>query len=178
MKLKLLPIIIASMALVACGSKDPTPSQEPIPAPSVQPIKWVNLDFLSGENNARFDVFNFEEGLQVSYGNAALVEGTNSLKLNDSSLFSVNKNLEHEKSFNALIVAETHKNGYNQAYQHVYLATEGDHITDLFDIIKNVIVGYERAYIAFSVGEAKWTKGLNSNLDEFFTTATTPATEA
>lgn len=172
MKLKLLPIIIAAMTLGACnnGSASSSSSSSEPPATSSTPAPvWEYTDFLSGTNNARFDVFDFEEGFQVNYGNAALTAGTNNLVLNDNSLFSVNKNLDHEKSFNALIVAEKNTGGVHNGYHQAYLGTEGDSITSLFDIIKNVLVGYERAYVAFSLGTpAKWTTGLNAKVDEYF----------
>lgn len=51
----------------------------------------------------------------------------------------------------------------------MYLGVEGDHVTELFaDNVGNSLVGYQRAYVAISVGnKAKWTKGLNTAMDEY-----------
>lgn len=178
MKFKFLSIIVAVLTLGACNYDAPetssAASSQPAASSSYTPV-WEYTDFISDTNNARFDIFDFEEGLQVSYGNAALVAGTNNTVLNDNSIFSVNKNLDHEKSFNALIVAEKNTGGVHNGYHQAYLGTEGDSITSLFNLIKNVLVGYERAYVAFSLGTpAKWTTGLNAKVDEYFTSLVNP----
>lgn len=173
MKFKVLPIILAAMTLVSCGSKDGPVATSAEQSTSSEPAKVFEfLDFLTGEKNGRIDIFDFEDGLQVSYGDLALVDGTNNFTLNDNSLFTVNKNLEHEKSFNTLVVAEK-AGAHYEVHKKGYLGTEGDSLTELFNLIKNEIVGFERAYVAFSVGaKAKWTHNLNAKLDAYFESIT------
>ena len=175
MKLKFLlfPLALATMLLVSCGDDaTPTPTLDPTPSGDSTPsVKvWEYLDFVA-DGKVRFDVFDFKDGLQISYGNEALANATNTVSLNDNATISMNKNLANEDSFNFIIFAE--KRG-SSAYTHLYLGIEGDHITDLNSIVGDSLKTYERAYVAVSVGEtAKWTKNLNTALDTYLTAATT-----
>ncbi len=173
MKLKFLlfPLALATMLLVSCGDDaTPTPTPEP-PAGDSTPAKvWEYLDFVA-DGKVRFDVFDFKDGLQISYGNEALANATNTVSLNNNATISMNKNLANEDSFNMIIIAE--KNG-SSAYTHLYLGVEGDHITDLNALVSDSLKTYERAYVAVSIAEkAKWTKNLNTSLDTYLTAATT-----
>ncbi len=174
MKLKFLlfPLTLATMLLVSCGNDSTsTPTPDPTPSGDAAPAKvWEYLDFVA-DGKVRFDVFDFKDGLQISYGNEALANATNTVSLNDNATISMNKNLANEDSFNMIIIAE--KKG-SSAYAHLYLGVEGDHITDLNAIAGDSLKTYERAYVAVSVGEtAKWTKNLNTALDTYLTAATT-----
>ncbi len=174
MKLKFLlfPLALATMLLVSCGDDaTPTPTPDPTPSGDSTPAKvWEYLDFVA-DGKVRFDVFDFKDGLQISYGNEALANATNTVSLNNNATISMNKNLDNSDSFNMIIIAE--KNG-SSAYTHLYLGVEGDHITDLNALVSDSLKTYERAYVAVSVGEtAKWTKNLNAALDTYLTTATT-----
>ena len=174
MKLKFLlfPLALATMLLVSCGDDaTPTPTPDPTPSGDSAPEKvWEYLDFVA-DGKVRFDVFDFKDGLQISYGNQALADSINTVSINANSTISMNKNLDNSDSFNFIIFAE--KKG-SSAYTHLYLGVEGDHITDLNSLVGDSLKTYERAYIAVSVGEtAKWTKNLNAALDTYLTTATT-----
>jgi hypothetical protein len=174
MKLKFLlfPLALATMLLVSCGDDaTPTPTPDPTPSGDSTPAKvWEYLDFVA-DGKVRFDVFDFKDGLQISYGNEALANATNTVSLNNNATISMNKNLANEDSFNMIIIAE--KNG-SSAYTHLYLGVEGDHITDLNALVSDSLKTYERAYVAVSIAEkAKWTKNLNTSLDTYLTAATT-----
>ena len=167
MKLKALTMCLAATAILASCSA-PAPSSSSSPASSTQSsassasaIHYLN--FLQ-DKELRVDIFDIEEGIQFSYGNAALDKAVNTLTLSDNSHFSVNKAAAHEKSFNAIFVAE--KNNTEDVHKKCYLGAEGDNLLDWIDLLKNEVVGYDRAYVALSEGEhAKWTKGLNAEMD-------------
>ena len=168
-KSRLLTVALATLMLASCGANEPAPAATTVPATTSEASsaahQWKYLGFME-DTKVRFDLFDLPEGLQISYGNEALTNGKITT-LNDKSMLSVNKNLDHDTTLNTLIVAE--KSDVDQAYIQGYLGTEGDSLDQFFDIVKNVLVGYQRAYISFSIGKpAKWTKGLNDKIDSYF----------
>ena len=185
MKLKILPIIIASMALVGCGSTQPSsssssqPSSSQSSSSSSEAQAFQFLTFLQN-GKARIDIFDFEEGLQASYGNTALSSDINNVDIINNAEFTINKNLDSEKSFNTLVVAEKHTGGSDHVYKHAYVGTDGDHISEIFGFLNASLKnqGYQRIYVAFSEGTtAKWTKGLNTDMDAYLEAATTTPTD-
>lgn len=167
MKIRLLPLALAALTLVACGETPSSSAAESSVESSAKSelVTWKYLNFLEGEKACRIDVFDMEDGLQISYGNTALASATNNVTLDDNAKFSANKDLANEKSFNAIIIAQK-KDG--SQHNKVYGGVEGDHILEWFSTVGNdQVVGYDRAYVAFSLGKpAKWTKGLNTAMDE------------
>lgn len=165
MKLKLLPIALAALMLVGCNNskeKDTSPVE---PASESVAPSWKYLSFLTGENPVRFDIFNFgETGLQISYGNTALSSNINNATLNDNAKLSINKNLDATTSLNIVIVSE--KENGNVYGVEVYKGISGDNLVSYFsETLGDDLKGYQRAYVAFSIGEVNWTKGLNSEMD-------------
>ena len=167
----LLPLALMGMMLVSCGdSKEPvTPSSgdsTPSTGGDSTPTEtWEYLTFVpTGE--LRIDTFDMPDGFNVKYGNTTHLDAINYVSLDDQLVLSVTKNLANEDSVNVVIIAE--KQG-TKVYAHMYLGVEGDHVTELFaDNVGNSLVGYQRAYVAISVGnKAKWTKGLNTAMDEY-----------
>ena len=171
MKIKYLPVLLAALMITACNNssdKSSSAASSSTPATTSVAPSWKYLDFLSGDKAVRIDLFGIQEtGLQISYGDAALVEGANNTTLNDNSLLSVNKSLDHAVNFNAVFIAEKqgdHEHGNNKVHKNV----EGDSIQTFFEtIVKDYLKGFDRAYVAFSIGEdVQWTKNLNTSMDE------------
>jgi len=165
MKFKLLPVIFASMMLVSCGAGENPSSSVPADSSTSQPAFWHYLGFLN-DKQVRFDLFDMEEGLQISYGNQALTGINNLATIADTARMTINKNLDPEVKFHMVIVAEKQK--AENAYVQVYKAIEADHLMEFFtESCGDDLVGYDRGYITFTIGETpKWTKGLNEKMDE------------
>ena len=172
MKKRFLPFALAALALASCGqpasSSHPTglSTSESHPtglSTSSEPAQsWVYLDFLQGDKPVRFDLINVESAIHISYGNAALSSAVNNLTLSDSARLSATGSVEESKTFNAIIVKET------PTVQSITIkpGIQGDKIVELFsEIIADELVGASRAYVAFSMGTAQWTKGLNAAMD-------------
>ena len=165
MKLRMLPIVFASLLLVGCGSQGGSTTSASIPDSSTSlPPTWKYLNFLSVEHNLRVDLFDLPEGLQISYGDAALGQPINDLAINASSQFTINKNLAEEDNFNAIIVKE---DGKGRSIIEKLLGIDGDKLVDFFnESLKDELKDFTRSYVAFSMGDnAKWTKGLNAEMD-------------
>jgi len=168
MKLKFCTTLLAALMLASCGGSEggsPTPTPTPTPTPQ---DTWEYLNFLSGEKTIRFDLFNIEEGILLSYGNASLSESINNLTLDVNSCVTVNKDSTNEKSFTAIYILE---DGTGSSRNHVHGSIEGDHISEFFnDIAKDYLADskFKRAYVAFSMDTStRWTRGLNENLDAY-----------
>ena len=164
MKFKTIPLFLAAMALTACGQKqEPTPPVDPEPTPAVD--RWEYLDFMSGENALRVDLFAIPEGLQFSYGNSALAQSVNTLTFNASTKVTVNKNLENDDLLNLILIKDK-KDGSKYSVD-VNLAIEGNQLQDFLALDGNALTECDRVYIAISYGaDAQWTKNLNTKLDQ------------
>lgn len=168
MKLRMLPIVFASLLLVGCGSQEGSTSTSSTvePSTSVAP-SWYYLGFMSDQATLRVDLFDIPEGLQISYGNTALGQTVNNLMLNANSKFTINKNLTEQDVLNIIIVKEKSNSTSHQYTIDVNPAIEGDKLTEYFEeIINKEFAGFDRSYVAFSVGKTvKWTEKLNNNMD-------------
>ena len=168
MKLKFIPLVLAALTLSACagGNTEPT-TVDPTSTPtSVAPAEsWYYLGFLSGDHALRIDLFDIPEGLQFSYGNAALSQSVNNLTVDANTKVTANKNLTEEESINFIIVKDK-KDGSRHTLD-VSLGIEGNSLQDFLALDGNKLDNCDRVYIAISYGsEAKWTHGLNAKLDE------------
>ena len=71
MKLKLLPLCLATLALASCGGSSSPASGLSISGPatseSSRPVVWQYLDFLK-TGKVRIDIINVDSELQLSYG--------------------------------------------------------------------------------------------------------------
>ena len=164
MKFKTIPLFLATMALTACGSKEPTPV-DPQPYTPGLVDRWEYLDFMSGENALRVDLFAIPEGLQFSYGNSALAQSVNTLTFNASTKVTVNKNLESTDLLNLILIKDK-KDGSKYSVD-VNLAIEGNQLQEFLALDGNALTECDRVYIAISYGtDAQWTKNLNTKLDQ------------
>lgn len=164
MKFKTIPLFLATMALTACGSKEPTPV-DPQPYTPGLVDRWEYLDFMSGENALRVDLFAIPEGLQFSYGNSALAQSVNTLTFNYSTKVTVNKNLESTDLLNLILVKDK-KDGSKYSVD-VNLAIEGNQLQEFLALDGNALTECDRVYITISYGtDAQWTKNLNTKLDQ------------
>lgn len=177
MKLKLLPLCLATLALASCGGSSSPASGLSISgsatSESSRPVVWQYLDFLQ-TGKVRIDIINVDSELQLSYGNAALSSNTNLLDLNANSKLSANKNLAADKVFNLIVVVEKQNGEQSVARCDVNLGIEGDKIVEFFsEVAANDLVDCDRAYVAASMGPgAQWTHGLNSKLDDYLNSRT------
>lgn len=154
------------MALAACGPKEePTPPVDPQPITPAVVDRWEYLDFMSGENALRVDLFAIPEGLQFSYGNSALAQGVNTLTFNTSTKVTANKNLESTDLLNLILIKDK-KDGSKYSVD-VNLAIEGNQLQEFLALDGNALTECDRVYIAISYGaDAQWTKNLNTKLDQ------------
>ena len=166
MKFKIIPLFLATMALTACGPKqEQTPSGDSQPNTPAVVDRWEYLDFMSGENALRVDLFAIPEGLQFSYGDSALAQSVNTLTFNASTKVTVNKNLESTDLFNLILIKD--KKDGSKYSADVNLAIEGNHLQEFLALDGNALIDCERVYIAISYGaDAQWTKNLNTKLDQ------------
>ena len=184
MKRKFLPFALAALTLASCGgqpasSSHPTglstsesqptglsTSEQPtgLSTSSEPALAWVYLDFLQGEKPLRIDVLGVDSDIHISYGNAALSSPINNLTLNDTARLSATGSVAADKTFNAIIVKE----GQGWAGIDLKPGIEGDKIVEFFtEVIDDTLVGASRAYVAFSMGPAQWTKNLNATMDTY-----------
>ena len=165
---KTLPLMMATLLLASCGGNSSAASSYStglsVPEQSSQPasvFEW--LTFL-GDNKVRFDFFNIEEGIQFSYGNSALPNGVNHVvAISDSAHITVNKNTAEDKSANAIFIAE--RSDGTKALHKANTGIDSTQLVEFFDLVKDALVGYTRAYVAISFGQPQWTKGLNDKMD-------------
>ena len=165
MNLKIIPFILAALTLAGCSNNNTEPSTTSVPPTSSAPVEqWTYLDWMSGDKALRIDLFDIEEGVNFSYGNAALSQSVNNLTIDSNIKVTVNKNVEHEKDFNFIMVRDT-KDGSRHVIDY-NSKIEGDHIIDFLALDGNAITGCDRCYIAISMGTTpKWTKNLNAKMD-------------
>ena len=166
MKLKLLPIILASFMLGACGGNEPAPSSSsghPTGLSTSEPVKWTYLDFLDNKQ-VRFEIYDLNSELQISYGNFALSNAISTSALNDASRMTINKSLTEGDNFHMIIVTE--KAG-TDAKAQVLKNIDCTQLVEFFNETSgDDLVGADRAYVTFTMGEkAKWKTGLNADLD-------------
>ena len=165
---KTLPLMMATLLLASCGGNSSAASSNPtglsVPAESSQPasvFEW--LTFL-GDKTVRFDFFNIEAGVQFSYGNSALPNTVNNvITISDSANITVNKNTAEDKNGTAIFIAE--RSDGTKALHKANTGIDTTHLVEFFDIVKDELVGYTRAYVAISFGQPQWTKGLNDKMD-------------
>ena len=183
MKLKFLPLCLATLALASCGGQSASASGLSVSQSasasgfsSSQPATWQYLDFLL-DGKVRFDIFDFEEGFQLSYGNAAIAQSGTLLNLDNNSRISANKSLTADKVFNLIVVVEKQSGGAASSRCDVTPGIEGDKIVQYFtEVAGDDLLNYDRAYVAASFGPtAKWTKGLNARLDAYLENRTSSA---
>lgn len=180
MKFKKLKLLLAVVAfaplclLAACGGSEKEPSTTPsTPSSSSQSSSQENpdvnvLSFLD-KGKARFELYDLD--VNVSYGNQALTAGVNVVELSDSSKITFNKNTTENDVYCLIIVAEmvNSESLHTKAYKQI----EGNSLLEFQDLIKNELVGYERAFVTITKGTtAKWTKGLSNKLDDKMTSLT------
>lgn len=164
MKLKLLPVILASFMLGACGGNEPAPSSSVQPASSTsEPVKWTYLDFLDNKQ-VRFEIYDLNSELQISYGNFVLTNTISTSALNDASRMSINKSLTEGDNFHMIIVTEkTGTTAQAQVIKNIDCTQLKEYFTETAG---DDLVGADRAYVTFTMGEkAKWKTGLNADLD-------------
>lgn len=184
MKRRFLPFALAALTLASCGGQ-PASSSHPtglstsesqptglstseqstgLSTSSEPALAWVYLDFLQGEKPLRIDVLGVDSVIHISYGNAALSSPINNLTLNDTARLSATGSVAADKTFNAIIVKE----GQGWAGIDLKPGIEGDKIVEFFtEVIDDTLVGASRAYVAFSMGPAQWTKNLNATMDTY-----------
>lgn len=146
----------------SCSNSNSTTPAEPAPTFSVI-FTPAYLDFVE-KGKIRIDLFNVD--VQFSFGNASLPEAVNTTDLKTESKLTVNENTTEDKTYNFIFCAE--KEG---RFTFKYAAPNGSELTTFVELgsIKKFFDDFdsERGYMAISVGEAKWTKGLNQKLDAY-----------
>ena len=163
MKAKLLILLAASMTFISgCSNADRSTSNAPAPTSSAT-FTPTYLDFVE-KGKIRIDLFNVD--VQFSFGNASLPEAVNTTDLKTESKLTVNENTTEDESYHFIFCAE--KEG---RFTFKYAAPNGSELTTFVELgsIKKFFDDFdsERGYMAISVGEAKWTKGLNQKLDAY-----------
>ena len=165
MKIKLLPLALAALALVSCGGNSGSSTADSSIDSDASVKTWTWLDFLQNDKTFRFDLFDIAEGIQFNYGNNAVTASGTILTMDDNARIGVNKNTETDMVFNAIIVVEKSTGAH---YASVTKGLDSTRLTEVLGLLGDDLSGYDRGYVSFSMGNtAKWTQGLNSDLDTY-----------
>lgn len=162
MKLKLLGLACLSLlCLASCSGGDNGGATNTTTTTTTATTAQYSglLNFLE-EGKARIEVHDLD--VNISYGNEAITAPYKIVTISNNAVFSVNKNTTNNDSYYFTVYADNSAGHHTQ----VYKAIEGDQLLEFYNLIKNEISGYTRAFVSISKSSAQWTHGLNAGLDD------------
>ena len=159
MKIKSFALVLTSVALLAsCGGQSSSATGLSTPPTETSSASQSSMLNFIPNGKIYFDVQ--ETDIRFSYGNAALQVGKNEIAFDASAKLSCSGN--PAQVYNFIYVYES-LGGYGKT---IALGIEPESVVEYLSDDRSEFTGKTRLFVAISSGDkAKWTRGLNADLD-------------